>query len=579
MILWELDNMAKTLEEFGKTIKVAHPEYSDIPDAELGRKILMKYPQYQDMVSEKPSLEKPILQRTAEFPGQVGMGAIKGVLSTLTTVPTSIAKVVQGITESLPDFKNAAEARGRLAEVNTRLIQEANKFSEKDPKRKELLDLVQKTTTQLESLQTEEESISQQLGKLSEKPEFLKPKGIGEKIGFGAEKVGEFMLPSGKIRQGEMALAELLGKSGFPKIIQKGLAITGGAGMEAISAGGVTAAEGGKLDDIKNASLWAGILGIPFKTVSAVKGEIAGALQAGAEKKAAQALAPTTKEMKRITEKVVPEMLRRRVVFLGKGGLEAKAERMAEQAGEVLGDAYEALPPKTKIAITPIIQGLEDAKSSLVVEGTNKIPLAVQGQYQALKNIQKEIIELAGGKRTGKIGIESLRNYRQILDGVIARAKKGFGLTGDETAKLEATKTAANAIRNELAKEFPDIAKLNAEFNFWKNIEKVIGATIERTKPQQIPISQTIAESAGAVIGGVAGMGLGGPLSALGGIIATGLGFRLVKKALTSSTWRMFSAVQRSRIADLLMSGNTQAIIDALQKMIVAGISLKEQRE
>ncbi len=45
------------IQEFGQTIKKQHPEYNDIPDAELGQKILDKYPQYQDMVST--TIESP----------------------------------------------------------------------------------------------------------------------------------------------------------------------------------------------------------------------------------------------------------------------------------------------------------------------------------------------------------------------------------------------------------------------------------------------------------------------------------------------------------------------------------------
>lgn len=42
--------MAESLEAFGKRIKVKHPEYSDLPDAELAKKVIAKYPQYSDMV-------------------------------------------------------------------------------------------------------------------------------------------------------------------------------------------------------------------------------------------------------------------------------------------------------------------------------------------------------------------------------------------------------------------------------------------------------------------------------------------------------------------------------------------------
>lgn len=49
-----LNPTAMPIDQFGATIKAKHPEYADLPDAELGQKVLDKYPQYQDMVA--PSL-------------------------------------------------------------------------------------------------------------------------------------------------------------------------------------------------------------------------------------------------------------------------------------------------------------------------------------------------------------------------------------------------------------------------------------------------------------------------------------------------------------------------------------------
>jgi hypothetical protein len=48
--------MAKlTAAQFAQQIKTKHPEYNDIPDAELTQKIVAKYPQYSDMVESGPA--------------------------------------------------------------------------------------------------------------------------------------------------------------------------------------------------------------------------------------------------------------------------------------------------------------------------------------------------------------------------------------------------------------------------------------------------------------------------------------------------------------------------------------------
>ena len=46
-----------SLDQFGATIKAKHPEYADIPNADLAQKVLDKYPQYKDMVQTTPSVD------------------------------------------------------------------------------------------------------------------------------------------------------------------------------------------------------------------------------------------------------------------------------------------------------------------------------------------------------------------------------------------------------------------------------------------------------------------------------------------------------------------------------------------
>jgi hypothetical protein len=53
----------QTLEQFGQSIKEKYPQYADIPDAELGSKMLAKYPQYSDMVDASSSRPQGILDK------------------------------------------------------------------------------------------------------------------------------------------------------------------------------------------------------------------------------------------------------------------------------------------------------------------------------------------------------------------------------------------------------------------------------------------------------------------------------------------------------------------------------------
>ena len=116
-------------------------------------------------------------------------------------------------------------------------------------------------------------------------------------------------------------------------------------------------------------------------------------------------------------------------------------------------------------------------------------------------------------------------------------------------------------IGSELAKEFPDIAKLNAEYNFWSNVKDVTEATILRTKGQGEPLGRQIGEGAGLIAGAVLG-GLGKAVTGL-------LSLHFLKAAVTSPIWRNTSGIVRQNIADLLASGQTEKVLDILGRIAI----------
>src|SRR3990167_3315822 len=112
-----------TIIDLGQKVKAKYPgTYDDLSDDEVGRRVKAKYPEYNDFtdVPVTPSQpEKSTLRKVAESPLQAGLGFIKGAASTLATVPTSVARVVQGITEAVgeKDITQAAQSRGTLAGI------------------------------------------------------------------------------------------------------------------------------------------------------------------------------------------------------------------------------------------------------------------------------------------------------------------------------------------------------------------------------------------------------------------------------------------------------------------------------
>lgn len=82
---------------------------------------------------------------------------------------------------------------------------------------------------------------------MPEKPAAMKPEGTMQNIGYGAEQIGEFFVPGGLVLKGSKLL-----KGG--KVI-KGV---GAAALEALSAGGVSSAQTGDIEEGAKAGLFAG---------------------------------------------------------------------------------------------------------------------------------------------------------------------------------------------------------------------------------------------------------------------------------------------------------------------------------
>ncbi|WP_031499870.1 hypothetical protein [Bryobacter aggregatus] len=121
---------------------------------------------------------------------------------------------------------------------------------------------------------------------------------------------------------------------------------------------------------------------------------------------------------------------------------------------------------------------------------------------------------------------------------------------------------AADAIREELAKQFPDIAVINKEYSFWKNVDRVVGDTLLRREGQAKPLGQKLAAGAGAIVGGAKA----GPKGAiLGGKVG-----QLFEATVSSPGWATASAVLKDRLAKALGSGSS-AQIDYYLRRIGSG--------
>jgi len=379
------------------------------------------------------------------------------------------------------------------------------------------------------------------------------PSSIPGQIGKFGEQAAEFLLP------GSIATEATKGAALLPRAIAQGVAAAGTAGAQTGGQPGAMATAAG--------------LGAGGEALSAAveSPAVQNYLREAAEKQYAKAINATKQGNKWISQNIaVPELLDRGVSAFTLKGLAGKATNNVQAFGQAIDDAWKALPAGTTAEIEPILNTIESsAKNALtIMDSTGRaIPItqtAAKGldSIDFLKQTLRDVSVPNPATGNLEVPVEKLRQLRQAWDEIAAQAKvyKGADLADAATGKLHAM--AASAIRDQLAQDFPDIAALNKEFSFWKNVEQVVNDTVLRREGQAKPLGRKIAGAAGIAFGGATG-GLHGAI--VGKQAMEGL------EALTSSTmWRTVSAVQKNNLAKYLASGNRTAAEMTIRQMIKA---------
>jgi hypothetical protein len=284
-----------------------------------------------------------------------------------------------------------------------------------------------------------------------------------------------------------------------------------------------------------------------------------------------RALAPTTQEAKGLAEKTVPKLLNKGQASLTRSGLLEKAETLTTKYGGKIDDFFKALPEGTQNKVQPLLDGLEGLKNQFVdITKEGKRIVVEPESIKHIENIQNVLAQYGDN-----ISTESMRKVRQIWDASVSKAKGYAGKTLAEGSEVEAKRQAANAIRKELAKQYPELAKLNAEYSLWENTARIVEATQRRLSGNQLTgrlLRDVGFGLTGSVIGG---SGEGSPVTnafAAAGAI----------ELLTSPGWRMVSAVAKNKLANALVSGaGKEAIrraVTAIKNEITRSSAKSEQQ-
>jgi hypothetical protein len=298
-------------------------------------------------------------------------------------------------------------------------------------------------------------------------------------------------------------------------------------------------------------------LNVAAKATAPARAFVSDRLATSANAQMGRALAATTNENKVRAARVAPEMVKRRITG-GLKHLEERAAAEAETAGQAVGAAVKAVANK-ETDVLPLVEQLEEAKAPhLDTNSAGQRVVIEPAAVKAVNDLQAVLMDYGD-----KISIESLNKVRKSWDATVQRGK---GFTADDVSQMKvwAAREGRSVLREELSKASPDIDRVMAEFSFWRNVEDIAHATNTRRVGQSGSLTPTIAGGAGALLaeGLVPGSGIAMKLGA--GAVAAKLAASL-RRALSSPGFQMWSAVQKGRLADALMSGDPAAV-DAIVK-------------
>lgn len=272
-------------------------------------------------------------------------------------------------------------------------------------------------------------------------------------------------------------------------------------------------------------------------------------LRTNAENQYGRVLKPTTNANKLRTAEVVPDLIDQGIMAPTLKDLQSRAQGEISRVGQAIGDAWQNLPAGTATEFQPIydrLQGEIDKTHSVPDSSGKLIPKGPEAE-RAIGNItklQQTLTDVSEtDPQTGKLmlPVDKARNLRQYFDDVAQKAGRYDGQNLATQSTAEAHGIAADSIRNELGKDHPDIAALNKEYSFWKDVNQVTTDTLLRKQGQ--------APSLGARAAQVAGFAKGGPLGAAA--------MKALADATSSPAWGTVAAVLKDRLADAIAKGNT----------------------
>lgn len=296
-----------------------------------------------------------------------------------------------------------------------------------------------------------------------------------------------------------------------------------------------------------------------------VRARVAEGLHQDALTRVGKALNPTTRENKVRTERIAPEMLERRVTARNLQKLEETAAAKSNEAGAKVEAALAPHADDLRDTMS-LVDELEKAKEEFTgTTATGEKVINDKGRVGRIQKLQDTLMEYGDQISVGSM-VKLRRNWDRVVE-----AGKGF-TTPKAGERAWAAREGRSVLRDDLVEAVPNLDQVNADFSFWQTLEDITAATNQRRQGQKGDLTSTIAGAGGAVAAEVmmpgAGAVKGGLQAALGAKV-----FASLKRFVDSPGWQLWSAVQKERLADALMSKD----VNRVQGLISEGMRAASQ--
>ena len=423
----------------------------------------------------------------------VGIGFGKGAGETLATPAKSVGRVA----EAIGSRKVGAEATKGIQQLSQQvqsMFTQLERLDKNDPGRDILLRSIQDTTKEIGRLGGETVEVEEQMGQQTEEQfGFLEPEGTAQKIGFGAEKLAEFIAPTklissaNKIANASVEGTKLVSgarktiataKEVGEKVPMAARLVTGGAELtkiglhtipEAISAYGVSMAQGATHEEAIDNAKWAaaivGGIGITLKGVSG-----AGTMfKKAANRLYHSALKPSTAKGMPAGKDLVKTGLDEAII-LTEGGVERTAAKIDDLEIQ-LGKVIEESGKKNGFVKTASLKPFMDEAQSILGETVD-----VQGSRQA-RNIIKDMYNNFARKYGKKIPVELAQTLKTNTYQVL---KNSYGELANATK--EGMKQLTRGLKEGIVAAAPESGAINGRLRALYQFDEALGKATSRAK-------------------------------------------------------------------------------------------------